>query len=215
MAEEVIHVTVIDPSVDDTLFKLNRARDMSRNLRQYTLFGEPMSSGKLLDLIPSVTRAQRLIITQIPGMREALMLAYRLRMISAATAPVALGVGLVYLMQIIQRMQQDVDRNREGYERIIQEGLGISHKEYEEFMKTFEAQQQVGFESTFDRFFVQKMGTFKELVTVWVAEIIAQVGPFIGAPGEDATGVPPWVQGGMETEEWTSWGREQEFDPGD
>jgi len=213
MVEEIINVTIIDPSVDDVIFKLNRARDMSRSMRQMTLYGEPLSSGKLLDIIPSVTRAQRLIITQIPGMREALMLAYRLRMISAAGAPVALGVGLVYLMQIIQRMQQDIDRNSEQYEVLIREGLGLTHKEYEEFMKTYEAQQQVGFESTFDRFFVQKMGTFRELVAVWVAEIVAQVGPFIAAPGESVTGVPDWVQTGMENEWWTAWGREQELDP--
>ena len=212
MAEEVINITVIDPSVDDVIFKLNKARDMSRSMRQMTLFGEPLSSGKLLDIIPSVTRAQRLIITQIPGMREALMLAYRGRMMLQAGAPVAAGVAVIYLMRYIQQMQQDIDRNREQYEVLIREGLGLTHKEYEEFMKTYEAQQQVGFKSTFDRFFVEKMGTFRELVAVWVAEIVAQVGPFIAAPGESVTGVPGWVQTGMETEEWTSWGREQELD---
>jgi len=116
------------------------------------------------------------------------------------------------LARTIQNIQQDVDRNREQYEVLIREGLGLTHKEYEEFMKTYEAQQQVGFKSTFDRFFVEKMGTFRELVAVWVAEIVAQVGPFIAAPGESVTGVPGWVQTGMETEEWTSWGREQELD---
>ena len=202
------------------------------------------AAGIQLDDLPTLNRDMRLIFGMVPGFRQASALLFQARrgvraqqlkreaeaLKAAGLAPgvagelgaaaligqAALVVFIVTsLVRTIQNIQQDVDRNSEQYERIIQEGLGISHKEYEEFMKTFEAQQQVGFESTFDRFFVQKMGTFRELVTVWVAEIIAQVGPFIAAPGEDATGVPSWVQGGMETEEWTSWGREQEFDPGD
>lgn len=211
-AEEVIHVTIIDPSVDDTLFKLNRARDMARTMRQYTLFGEPLSSGKLLDIIPSVTRAQRLIITQIPYMREALMLAYRGRMITAAGKPVAAGVILIYLMRYLQQMQEQINRSREQYETLVRAGLGLTHKEYAELSKERDLQQQIGFATLFDQYFVEQEGTFRQLWTAWMAEWIATVGPFI--PGDVDTGVPDWVQGGLEDESWTSWGREELNDPG-
>jgi len=173
MAEEVINITVIDPSVDDVIFKLNKARDMSRSMRQMTLFGEPLSSGKLLDIIPSVTRAQRLIITQIPMMREALMLAYRGRMMAAAGAPLATAVAIVYLVRAVQDMQKEIEQERQTYETIIREGLGLTHKEYEEYMKTFEAQQQLGFATLFDQYFVEQEGTLRGLVNAWAAEAIA------------------------------------------
>ena len=200
------------------------------------------AAGIQLDDLPTLNRDMRLILgaTQLPWFRQASALLFQARrgvraqqlkreaeaLKAAGLAPGVAGelgtaalIGQVALMvfvvtalaRTIQNMQGKIDQSRERYETLVRTGLGLTHKEYEQLSKEAEFQQQIGFATLFDQYFVEQEGTLRELWTAWMAEWIATVGPFI--PGDAATGVPDWVQGGMEDEWWTSWGYDQIINP--
>jgi len=77
------------------------------------------------------------------------------------------------LVRTVQNMQKEIERGRLTYEAWVAEGRGLSHKEYEEYMKTFEAQQQLGFATIFDQYFVEREGTLRDLMQAIAAETIA------------------------------------------
>lgn len=145
MAEEVISITVIDPSVDEVLAKLDTARSRVRGIKSD--LAEVGGLKGLSKQIPTIRRSQRLIITQIPMMREGLLTLQRLKMIMAVGGPTAAAIVGVYLAKWYERWQKDLERERASYETMIRDGLDISHKEYKQL-----SAEQIGYATRFDEF---------------------------------------------------------------
>lgn len=151
MAEEIINITVVDPTVDVTLAKLRAAKTEHRNLKQMTLLGKELKEHKgLLDRLPAITRAQRLAITQIPMTRQALAMSYRLKMLAAATPLVASAAIVVYMIKMaeqMERMQRQMVRDRGRYEDMVRDGMDLTHEEWEMLSR-----EQKGWATEWDAF---------------------------------------------------------------
>ncbi len=83
--------------------------------------------------LPTLRRSERLIATQIPMMRELLMGTYRVKMMAGATAPVAVGVSIIYILQIIrtlERIQKQMIRDMREFELGLRGELDITQEEF-------------------------------------------------------------------------------------
>lgn len=153
MAEETIVVLVDDGDVDRAIFKLERAKKSTKTMQTQAIILQsqvnrlqtiPLLQGtefeetrrglkEILKGIPTLTRAQRLIATQVPMMREALMLTYRAKMMAGAMPAVSSIVILIYVLKALkalERIQMQMIREMGSYEEMIRQGLDISHAEY-------------------------------------------------------------------------------------
>jgi len=131
MATEELTLVVNDTELDTALMRINMATVAKKKVIREA-GGQKGITGihALAQKLPAITRAQRLIITQIPMTREALAMIYRLKMLTGAGLFVgALGLA-VYLVRWIQRMQQEMLRERGEYENLIAEGLELTHREW-------------------------------------------------------------------------------------
>jgi len=209
MVEEVINIRIEDAELDAVLLKLGKARTLSRSVGRTRILGEPLSSGRILNMLPSVTRAQRLIITQIPLMREALMLTYRARMISEAGGVVATGVIIIYILTLlkqVERIQKQMIRDMESFESEVREGLDLTHREFDEL-----GREIIGFATPWEQLqaelreakvegYLEGRWLSWDAITDYVRTRIGTLEPTVGY--QPAANVPPqstpyapWLQG--------------------
>jgi len=154
MAEETLRVIIDDADLDMALAKLRSAQLLSNTAttgaKAATTLKKTVESSGVREFIlnlPTINRAQRLLVTQIPMMREALQLTFRGKLLAAADPVTMVLVLGVYLKQTLDRMEKDIKRENIRLEDMIREGLNVTHREFEEL-----SVEQTGYATWWDQF---------------------------------------------------------------
>ena len=154
MAEETLRVIIDDADLDMALAKLRSAELLSGKIKIAADSGKKLkdtveSSGvrEFILNLPTINRAQRLLVTQVPLMREALQLTFRGKLLAAADPLTMVLVLGVYLKQALDRMEKDIKRENIRLENMIREGLNVTHREFEELTT-----EQTGYATWWDQF---------------------------------------------------------------
>ena len=115
MAEETLRVIIDYADLDIALAKLRSAEllsgkvgtmgDEARYLKRTI---EHRDVRQFIRELPTITRAQRLLVTQLPMMREALQLTFRAKLLAGTSTITALLVLAVYLNREITRIKKDI-----------------------------------------------------------------------------------------------------------
>lgn len=91
--------------------------------------------------LPSINRELRLILGQIPGMREGISLYFRIKRLARGfelgewQLYLSLLATAVLLIRTIMEYQRRLKLEEKNYERLIREYKDISHKEFQEMYK--------------------------------------------------------------------------------
>lgn len=145
MSEDTIVIQIDDSQLDAVLLKM----DLVGKTAQKT-FGraEPLKSS-----LPTINREMRVILSRIPGMREAIQLLFRAKRLERGLLLRALGEGsaqlyltliatAIVLIQQIQRHQQRLEKTQRDYEALIrrergwtQEQLVRGRQDWENYLK--------------------------------------------------------------------------------
>ena len=154
MAEETLRVIIDDADLDMALAKLRSAELLSNKAtvgaKAATTLKKTVESSGVREFIlnlPTINRAQRLLVTQVPLMREALQLTFRGKLLAAADPLTMVLVLGVYLKQALDRMEKDIKRENIRLENMIREGLNVTHREFEELTT-----EQTGYATWWDQF---------------------------------------------------------------
>jgi hypothetical protein len=134
MAEEII-ISIDDSELDMALLKL----DLLAGAADKVISGG--GRGKKLDLVlPGINRELRLILGQVPGMRDAMRAYFALKRVERGKAYLRLGetfpalltaiATAVLLIRSLQQHMRTVERNRLDYERLIRKARGWTHDEF-------------------------------------------------------------------------------------
>jgi hypothetical protein len=157
LAEERIRVVIYDDELTAIMDKLNLVRSNEGKVKQTkeTLSGidKLMASKSIKEFmqnIPTLGRAYRLPLTQIPGAREALAMTYRAKMMAAVNPVLIVAILAIYVAKQIQQMWEDIKRQHVEYEDLLREGLDLTHREYMALSK-----EQTGYASWVDQFRVE------------------------------------------------------------
>ena len=157
MTERII-IEVDDTALDEALAKLQQAVALSQtalgtpNIQQGSrnLMGEWRQLEKSWSLwlteseqggfsakdLPTINRELRIILGQIPGMREAMRLYFNLKRVARGlevgevTMVLSLLATAVVLLQRIQAMQSNIERREREQERRIRQARGFTHEQY-------------------------------------------------------------------------------------
>lgn len=102
--------------------------------------GGGRGAGKLNLVLPGINRELRLILGQIPGMREAMRSYFALKRLERGKAYLRLGETLpalltgiataVLLVREAQRIYLRIKQNEKDYERLIRRARGWTHDEF-------------------------------------------------------------------------------------
>jgi len=154
MAEETLRVVIDDAELDIALAKLRSAELLSNKaatgVKAATTLKKTVESSGVREFIlnlPTINRAQRLLVTQLPMMREALQLTFRGKLLAAADPITMVLVLGVYLKQALDRMEKDIKRENIRLEDMIREGLNVTHREFEDL-----STEQIGYATWWDQF---------------------------------------------------------------
>jgi len=131
-ASDTIIVEIDDTDLEAYLMRLELLDQMSYNV---TGSREPLK-----ETLPGIDRNMRVILGRIPGMREAIQMYFRVRYLERGIEKIPtegftfLGLTLlataIILFQRAMQFKEDIERDRENYERLVRESLDISYKEY-------------------------------------------------------------------------------------
>jgi len=137
MTEERVIVEIDDSQLDEALLKLDLL-----GTKASTIIGGGGRGGKKLDsALPGINRELRLILGQIPGMREAMQYYFRLKRLERG---MALGGTQFYLTIIatalvlireLQEQQRRVERRKVELEMMIRKYRGWTQEEFERNME--------------------------------------------------------------------------------
>jgi len=154
MAEEILRISVDDAELDIVLAKLRSANLLSskatageKAATKLKKTVEEMGVREFILNLPTINRAQRLLVTQVPLMREALQLTFRGKLLAAADPITMVLVLGVYLKQALDRMEREVKRENIRLEDMIREGLNVTHREFEDL-----STEQIGYATWWDQF---------------------------------------------------------------
>ncbi len=133
MTEERIIVEIDDSQLDAALMKLDL---LGSKASEALGGGTGGGAAKLGTTLPGINRELRLILGQMPGLRQAMRYYFRIKRLERG---VALGGTQFYLTIIataivlirqIQQQQQRNERQQRDYERLIRRARGWTHNEY-------------------------------------------------------------------------------------
>jgi len=139
MAEDTIIVDIIS-NIDEITMRL----DMVGTQAQQTV------GSKRLDLaLPGINRELRLILGQIPGMREAMRAYFALKRIERGAAYLAIGekvpamltaiATLIILVNYIMDWQKNMERRQKELEMVVRRGRGLTHDQYVDLMDEWQS----------------------------------------------------------------------------
>ena len=151
---EELRIIVYDDELVDAIGKITDARRLSPALSkakgEAVILKEVAESRTIKDFIaniPRISRAQRLLLTQIPGAREALAGTYRGKMLAGVDPVLAIAVISIYVVQQIKQMWETIKQERISYENMLQEGLDVTYSELKRFTEL-----QTGYATWWDQF---------------------------------------------------------------
>ena len=137
MTEEPIIIEIDDSQLDVAIMKL----DLLGNKASAIIGGGGRGGKKLDTALPGINRELRLILGQVPGMREAMQTYFALKRVERGLAYANLGqllptvltgvATVLLLLRELQRHQRRLEREKEDLERLIRKSRGWTHEEYE------------------------------------------------------------------------------------
>jgi len=166
---EVLPVTVYTDDLNAAIVMVRGARDGSKKAKKEAVdLMQLLKKGEIKDFmknLPRIGRAERLLATQVPGMREALQYTYRGKMLAGADPILAIAVISIYVTQQIKRMQETIKQERISYENMLQAGLDLNYTELSRLTKI-----QTGYATWRDQFMAAVedegvLNAIKEIVT--------------------------------------------------
>jgi len=125
MAEERIYIEVDDSALDAAMAKadlaLGRTDKTIKETRGKatdvdTLWGKIQTEAKGLE---GISRSQRLILTQMPGMRELLGLYYKFKMIGGGELSLGIIILAIYAIKMLQDLLEEADKRVKEQEDIL------------------------------------------------------------------------------------------------
>ena len=134
--KETLQIVVYDEELVDAIGKIDSARRISPVVSSAA--GEAAALKKVVESsgvrdfiknLPTITRAQRLLLTQVPYAREALTMTYRGKMLAGADPMLAIAVISIYMVQQVKQMWETIKQERISYENMLSEGLSATHSE--------------------------------------------------------------------------------------
>jgi hypothetical protein len=133
MTEESILITVDDSQLDAALLKLDLLGTKAAGI-----IGAGGRGGKKLDTkLPGINRELRLILGQIPGLREAMMYYFRIKRLERGMAVggtqfyLTIIATAILLIRELQQHQRRVERQKVDLEMLIRKSRGWTQDEYE------------------------------------------------------------------------------------
>ena len=192
-SKEELQVIVYDEELVDAIGRIDSARRLSPIVSKtkgeaVVLKGivESRSIKEFIRDIPRISRAQRLLATQIPGMREALTGTYRAKMLAGADPMLAIAVISLYVVQQIKQMWETIKQERISYENMLQAGLDLNYSELKALTDL-----QTGYATWWDQFMtaVETEGFANAVKDIVQAVLPALLQGEVGAPSSGAA--PP------------------------
>ena len=133
MTEERIMIEIDDSQLDAALLKLDLLGTKASGI-----IGAGGRGGKKLDTkLPGINRELRLILGQIPGLREAMMYYFRIKRLERGLAVggtqfyLTIIATAILLIRELQQHQRRIERERVALEMLIRKSRGWTHDEYE------------------------------------------------------------------------------------
>lgn len=125
MSERIV-IEIDDSQLDSVLGRLTQVSSVAK---------ATTGSTRLDTKLPSINRELRLILGQLPGMRDAIAAYFRLRRVERGIAVggasfwlTIIATGLV-IMRGLQQMQKKLERERRDFERFVMKSRGFTREE--------------------------------------------------------------------------------------
>ena len=146
MTEERVIVVIDDSQLDAALLKL----DLLGTKADSVLGGGGRGGKKLDTVLPGINRELRLILGQIPGMREAMRYYFILKRLERGKAHMDIGLGnvmpaylaiiatAIILIREIMELKQRAERREKEMEMMIRKYRGWTQEEFERNMEIWE-----------------------------------------------------------------------------
>ena len=136
---DTIRVNIDDSELDAAIAKIQTMISLSEEVAGKDVGGRPGAKG-----LPGINRELRLILGQIPGIREAIQVYFRLsRMVRGFHAGninlyVTLLATAILIVNRIMDRQRQMERQQQEYEQWIRKERRVSKEQYMELTKTWE-----------------------------------------------------------------------------
>jgi len=139
MTEEPIIIVIDDSQLDAAIMKLDVLGSKASDI----IGGGGRGGKKLNTVLPGINRELRLILGQVPGMRDAMRYYFALKRLERAKAHMDLGLGAIMpaylaiwataiiLIREILRLQRKTEQQKKELEMMIRKSRGWTHEEYE------------------------------------------------------------------------------------
>lgn len=141
MTEERVLIDIDDSQLDAAILKL----DLLGTKADTILGGGGRGGKKLNTVLPGINRELRLILGQVPGMREAMRYYFMLKRLERGMAHITLGAMLpaylailataIILIGEIMELKQKAERREKDLEMMIRKYRGWTHEEFERNME--------------------------------------------------------------------------------
>lgn len=134
MTEEPIIIEIDDSQLDVALMKLDL---LGTKASEALGGGTGGRAAKLGTVLPGINRELRLILGQMPGLRQAMQYYFRIKRLERGMAVggtqfyLTIVATAIVLIRQLQQHQQRVDRQKMDLEMLIRRSRGWTHDEYE------------------------------------------------------------------------------------
>lgn len=132
MAEEPIIIEIDDSQLDVALMKLDLLGTKASGI-----VGAGGGRKPLDTTLPGINRELRLILGQVPGLRQAMMYYFRIKRLERGMAVggtqfyLTIIATAIVLLRELQQHQRRVERQEVDLEMLIRKSRGWTHDEYE------------------------------------------------------------------------------------
>jgi len=136
---DTIKVIIDDTDLDKAIMKVQQVVALTNEATNTGLGGRAGAKG-----LPGINRELRLILGQVPGMREAIQVYFRLsRMVRGYEAGninllLTVVATTILVLKQIQERQKRIERQQQEYDRWIMKERGLTKEGYDKLMKTWE-----------------------------------------------------------------------------
>lgn len=127
MSEEPIIIEIDDSQLDVALLKLDLIGQTAK---------KTVGSKRLDTKLPGINRELRLILGQLPGMREVMQYYFRVKRLERGTLLGGVNLYLtliattIILLRQMQRYRQQIERETKRYELMVRRARGWTQREF-------------------------------------------------------------------------------------
>lgn len=135
MSEEPIIIEIDDSQLDVALIKLDLLGQMGR---------KTVGRRRIDTALPGINRELRLILGQLPGMREVMQYYFRVKrlergmLVGGVQLYLTLIATTIVLLRQMQLQSRQIERERRRYELMVRRARGWTHEEFVKGTKEWE-----------------------------------------------------------------------------